>query len=211
MVEGFRANPIARKEKALEAAQNVLPAERRRKIHYSVVYRYQDLIDRAREEAKSSRETTPVAAPEPVQPVAQPKTLQTILDDLVELISARVAEKVLAGLSPPILRNPPFVEPRPQPILERTSELPRPTKTGVLVVGLLNQQAHTIIHSFPNLDITCLTVDEALKRNLLHRAHTVLMTKFINHSVQSKYRKVPNLHLCNGGVSELSAILKNVS
>jgi hypothetical protein len=41
--------------------------------------------------------------------------------------------------------------------------------------------------------------------------HTILMTKFINHSVQERYRKAQNLRLCNGGVSELSVILKSIS
>lgn len=209
MVQLFTETPFLRREQALERAQTVLPAERQRKAHYSVVYRYKDWIDEARSRAKSSSYGPPVAEPEPVQPVAHPKSLQTILDDLIELISARVAEKVLAGLQPPVLLNPPLVEPRPQHV--PTPAAPVLKRTGVVVVGLLNQQANTIISTFTNLDITCLTTEEALKRPLLRRAHTVLMTKFLNHSVHNKYRKVPNLHSCNGGVSELSAILKNIA
>ena len=36
------------------------------------------------------------------------------------------------------------------------------------------------------------------------------MTKFINHSVQGKYRKHPNLHYVNGGVSDLKTILHGI-
>jgi len=42
------------------------------------------------------------------------------------------------------------------------------------------------------------------------RAHTVLMTKFINHSVQDKYRKAPKLHFVNGGMGELGEVLDSI-
>jgi hypothetical protein len=37
-----------------------------------------------------------------------------------------------------------------------------------------------------------------------------LMTKFINHSVQGKYRHAPNLRFCNGGITDLSIVLKGI-
>ena len=45
MVQLFAETPFLRREQALERAQTVLPAERQRKAHYSVVYRYKDWID----------------------------------------------------------------------------------------------------------------------------------------------------------------------
>lgn len=204
MVELFHDNPIMRKEVALTAAQNVLPYERRRKIHYSVVYRYKDLIDRARTEAKN-RPTPPTQ--EPITPAASAESptdlLRTILDQLLDALADKVVERIQQRQeSPP----PPRPKHDPSPISG-----PRPGKLGVLVIGLLNQQAQTIIRSFPNMEFTCLTPEQALSREPLRRSHTFLMTKFINHSVQEKYRKVEQLHLCNGGVSELSAMLKSIS
>jgi hypothetical protein len=208
MVELFVSNPIARKEVALQTAQTVLPMERRRKIHYSVVYRYKELIDRARAAAKN-RPKEPVQ--EPITPAAPPQTptdlLRTILDQLLDALADKVVERIQQRQEPQEQPAPPH-RPKhdPSPISG-----PRPGKVGVLVIGLLNQQASTIINLFPHLEFTCLTPEQALSREQLRRSHTILMTKFINHSVQGKYRKVENLHLCNGGVSELSAILKSIS
>jgi hypothetical protein len=56
-----------------------------------------------------------------------------------------------------------------------------------------------------------MTGEEGLTRPQLLRAHTVLMTKFINHSVQGKYRKAPRLHFCNGGVTELRRVLEDIA
>lgn len=203
MVRLFQGNVLLRKEQALENAQHVLPYERRRKIHYSVVYRYKDMIEAARDEAKTLRAAPP---PPPVEPEPKPDPLGAILDQILGLLADKIIERI--GIRP--TEDGPAVSIRvkhnPAPI-----PAPRVDRTKVLVIGLLNQQAQTIIHSFPQLEFTCLTTEEALKREQLHRSYTILMTKFINHSVQDKYRKAPNLRLCNGGVSELSAMLKNIS
>ena len=203
MVRLFRANPLLRKEQALETAQCVLEYERRRKIHYSVVYRYKDLIDRARAEAKKQ----PTAPPPPVvEPEPKPDPIGAILNQILDLLADKIIERIGVRPSEHGAAISIRVKHDPQPI-----SAPRVDRTKVLVIGLLNQQAQTIIHSFPYLEFTCLTPEEALKREQLHRSYTILMTKFINHSVQEKYRRVPNLLLCNGGVSELSAILKSIS
>lgn len=212
MVRQLTANPLLRKEQVLEAAQLVLPKDRRRKLHNSAVYRWRDMIDKARAAARTAPtpEPTPAPAAEPAQPKPQPDLLRAILDPLIEALADRIVERIelkAADFGPGVqqayslrLKH----DPAPPPS-------DRVARTGVLIVGLLNQQAATIISHFPHLEITCLTTEEALKREPLRRSHTLLMTKFINHSVQDKYRKAPNLLLCNGGVSELSAMLKNIS
>ena len=204
MVELFANDSILRKEVALQEAQKVLPYERRRKIHYSAVYRYKDLIDRARSEAKN-RPKTPTQAPPALVAPTEPPTdlLRAILDQFLDALADKVAERIQ-------LRQEESAAPRPKhdpsPICA-----PRESRIGVLIIGLLNQQSQTIIRSFPHMEFTCLTPEQALSREQLRRSHTILMTKCSNHSIQDKYRKVPNLHLCNGGVSELSAILKSIS
>lgn len=213
IVRQFILNPLLRKEQVLELAQTILPRERRRKLHNSAVYRYRDMIDKARAAARAAArqpEPTQEPSPPPAQPSLQPDLLRAILDPLLEALADKIVERIE-------LRAEEFgggvqqayalrVKHNPQP-----DSAPREGRTGVLIIGLLNQQAQTIINSFPNLEVKCLTTEEALKREPLRRSHTILMTKFINHSVQDKYRKVENLHLCNGGVSELSAILKNIN
>jgi hypothetical protein len=198
MVSLLRDNPILRKEELYVAAQSVLPVERRRKPNFSSLYKYADDIDRARAEAKI-RPVEPLPSPPPTE--AAPDLFRTILDQLLEALADKVAERL--ELRKEEAKHHPKHD--PQPI-----SAPRILRTGVLVIGLLNQQSQTIINTFPNLEFTCLTPEQALKRELLRRSHTILMTKFINHSVQDRYRKAQNLLLCNGGVSELSALLRNI-
>jgi len=202
MIVLLRKNPLLRKEQVIEEAQKIFPTNRRRKIYGSMIYRFQDMVAAARKKAATEPQSSPL--PPPAQPSVQPDLLRAILEPLLELLADKVAERIqirAAEANQTIIKkhNPQMQS------AERTA------KTGVLIVGLLNQQAQTIINLFQNLEITCLTVEEALKREALRRSHTILMTKFINHSVQDKYRKTQNLLLCNGGVSELSAILKSIN
>jgi hypothetical protein len=82
-----------------------------------------------------------------------------------------------------------------------------PRKPSVLVVGLNGCQMSAVTNKYPDIKFTFMTAEEALSRNRFNADHTMLMTKFINHSVQNKYRQVPNLHYCNGGVSDLSTLM----
>ncbi len=212
MVRLLRANPLLRKEQVLTQAQQVLPDGRRRKMGNSTVYRYRNWVDLARKEAKEQPPTSPTQEPA-AAPAAAPAPvdhLRAILDGFLEALADKIVERIElraqdfgGGVQEAYMLR---LKHDPQPIPEQRAE-----RLKVLVVGLLNQQAQTIIRSFPNLEVTCLTTEEALKRDVLHRSYTILMTKFINHSVQDKYRKAPSLRLCNGGVSELSAMLKSIS
>mgnify|MGYP003704866359 CR=1 FL=1 len=83
----------------------------------------------------------------------------------------------------------------------------RPT---ALVVGLLGVQMECIKQSNPGVDFTFVTAEQAVSHHTVNKDHTFLMTKFINHSVQNKYRKHPNLHFVNGGVTELKTLLHGV-
>lgn len=198
MVELLREKPFLRKEELYVAAQSALPAERRRKPNFSSLYKYAGDIERARAEAKI-QPVEPPTLPPPTE--VAPDLFRTILDQLLEALADKVAERL--ELRAAKEKYQPKHDPQP-------SFAPRIHRTGVLIIGLLNQQSQTIINAFPNLEFTCLTPEQALKRDLLRRSHTILMTKFINHSVQDRYRKAQNLLLCNGGVSELSAILRNI-
>jgi len=82
-----------------------------------------------------------------------------------------------------------------------------PRKPTVLIIGLNGTQMARVSDSYLDVKFTFMTAEEAVSRNRANADHTILMTKFINHSAQNKYRQAPNLHYCNGGVSDLSTTL----
>jgi hypothetical protein len=132
------------------------------------------------------------------------------LDALLDALADKLAERLAARLNAPApAAAPPTTRHNPAPPPTTPAAPPR---TTVLVVGLLGAQCHQIKNSFAHrLEITCLTSEEANSRPTLHKDHTILMTKFLSHSTQTKYRKSSNLWMCNGGTSELGAILKNLN
>jgi len=193
----------------LRDAQMIFPAERRRKIQGAVMSGMRGWIEDAKglalermDSATPEPQSTPPAAPAPTQPDSA--SLAKILASLVEVLSDEIAQKVAEKLA---LRQECKL---PTPVQAQAAAAERPNRPGVLIVGLLDGQAAAIMQVFPELNITHLTADEAVRREPVRRAHVVLMTKFINHSVQDKYRAAPRLHYCNGGVSALSATLTQI-
>jgi hypothetical protein len=199
--------PYLRKEQVLERAQLALPEARRRKVTYSAVHRYKDFLDLCRAMAKDQPQEPTTAAPAPSAPV---DPLLGALDALLDALADKLAERLAARLNAPApAAAPPTTRhnPAPPPTTPAT-----PPRTTVLIVGLLGAQCHQIKNSFAHrLEITCLTSEEANSRPTLHKDHTILMTKFLSHSTQTKYRKSSNLWMCNGGTSELGAILKSLN
>lgn len=211
------------------AQEEVLPYERRQKITDQKVFTHKAMIAAARKAAEGHRNkvnapppkkielVVPVApvAPEPapLPPPLKIDTLGNLFELLVDAITDRVLEKLKA----------PAVEPETEPpaqqglgngwldelaklsIRRKEVKAKRPT---VLVVGLNGCQVDAIRTHRTDLDFTFVTGEQALSHYTLHKDHTILMTKFINHSAQGKYRKHPNLHYCNGGVSDLKHLLQ---
>jgi hypothetical protein len=167
----------------------------------------------------------PILAPTPApEPKETPKTrLADILELLLDVVAESVAAKVAANMRPPMSREEltrhvdqqfeaeftKYPRPRhdPQPI-------PHPTgyaRPGVLVIGLIPAQAHYVSNLLADkLDLYFFTAEDAVHRPKIVRAHTVLMTKFISHAVQDKYRKSPKLHFCNGSVAVLVGMLEKI-
>ena len=114
-------------------------------------------------------------------------------------------DKVFDELYPIWKKKP--LQPSPMEMLDKLT-IRKPRRPTVLVVGLNGCQMETIKTYTPDLDYSFLAAEAAVSHNTINRDHTILMTKFINHSVQAKYRKHPNLHYCNGGVSELKHMLQ---
>ena len=217
----YVAPMIPNKRLLLQAQEEILSYERRLKINDQRVFNYKNLINEARAKAEEHRVKTskpkpaptppPVIAPEPVRKL---DTLGEVFELFIDALADRIMDKMIAARQP--VEEP--KEPTEQPILERgwldahlekltIRKPPVKRPTTVLIIGLNGCQMETIKTYKPDLDYTFATAEQAVSHYTFNKDHTILMTKFINHSVQAKYRKHPNLHYCNGGVSDLKHML----
>jgi hypothetical protein len=204
------------------AQEEVIPYERRHKVSDQKVFAYKALIASARSQAEQHREKiavkptpTPPPAPEPVRKLdTLGEVFELFIDALADRIMAKLAAKPVEKTQTLEELSKTFDELYPEKgwldahldklTIRKPPAKKRPT---VLVVGLNGCQMENIKGYMPGLDYTFVTAEQAVSQHTLNKDHTILMTKFINHSVQGKYRKHPNLHYCNGGVSELKHVL----
>jgi hypothetical protein len=208
------------------AQEEVIPYERRQKITDQKVFTYKNMINEARIKAEAHRAKVnkpaeswlpepPAVAPTPPAEHVAP-TMGDLFEQLVEAITNRVIEKLQASTPETTIEEKAatrFDELFGSPMVQLSklsirSKDVRPKRPTVLVVGLNGCQMDIIKNYKPDLDYTFVTAEQALSHYTFNKDHTILMTKFINHSVQAKYRKHPNLHYCNGGVSELKHMLQ---
>ena len=210
LTEAFIASPLLTRREALRRAQLVLPYERRRKITDQTAFHERTVIEAAQVAALAAvppkPEPAPVSAPVIEQPPVNP--LLKIFDDLLDALADRIAERLRPQMTAPEVKqhiNAEFDTHFKRYKAELTP--PKPRKPSVLIIGLNGVQMTSVNRSYPEVKFTFMTGEEAVSRNQFHADHTILMTKFINHSAQNKYRQVPNLHYCNGGVSDLTALL----
>ena len=196
--------------KVLREAQLIaLPSERRRNIVGATVDSVKPLLNRARVAAVQPA-AEPCSSPLVERPAdAMEMLLNSIADRIADRIAAQIADRVVSAM---IGRHDSAATP-PRPTTHNPEPEPeaRPSRIGVLVVGLLGSQATEISRMFPQLDLTFLSSQEARRGDVIRRAHTVLMTQFIGHDVQDRYRRAPSLHLCNGGLSSLAATLNTIA
>ena len=196
LIEAFTDDAYLTRREALTRAQLSLPYERRRRITDQVAFHESAVIEAARNSARA----TPHAKPEPEPALVQETSLGELFEKLIAEVTRRVTAEVQAALAdqlPGPVSNArerlAIAEPPPQ----------RERKKSVLIIGLNGQQITIAKQHHSDLSIVCLSAEDALTRNLTRADHTILMTRFISHGVQCKYRHVPNLHYCNGGVSDL--------
>lgn len=77
-------------------------------------------------------------------------------------------------------------------------------KPRVVIIGLLNDQVHTIQHEFSgDYRISCIDTDRAMGMTPPDADAYLLMKNFINHPLYHKYQKFPNHVLIDGGMSSL--------
>lgn len=228
----FAMHPNMSRKDALRMAQTVLKSPRWIKVTDQRVFNYKDRIEVARQKALQASKKKPpeaVVAPAPIlAPTPAPERkedpverLAALFEQMFDILAGKVADRVAAQMRPPMAREElrrhvdaqfeaeyaKRPKHNPQPIPHATGY----AKPGVLVIGLLPAQAHQVSHMLADrLDLSFFTAEDAVTFPKLTRAHTVLMTKFISHAVQDKYRKSPRLHFCNGGTNELMKILDKI-
>lgn len=227
MIDICYVTPMMSNKGLLQHAQEeVIPYERRQKITDQKVFTYKVMINEARAKAEEHRSKVnkpkPVAAPLP-EPTPEPVRKLDTLGEVFELFIDALADRIMDKLA----ARQPVETPEPEQkhddaldaaffggkLMDQLKGLsirkpPVKKRPTVLVVGLNGCQMETIKNYKPDLDYTFVTAEQALSHYTFNKDHTILMTKFINHSVQGKYRKHPNLHYCNGGVSELKHMLQ---
>lgn len=199
----------------LRHAQEVLPAERRRKVTDGMVFNYKAMVAQARTEAQTrlrDRKLTEVALQTPAPPAPVELGLGELFEKLVAEVTRRVTAEVRAALAAEqSTASPAPTTPVTSNARERLALFETPSqrqrKTSVLIIGLNGQQITSVKQNHSDFDIICVSPEDALSRNAIRADYTVLMTKFINHGVQCKYRQVPNLRYCNGGVSDLATVM----
>jgi len=212
-----------------QAQEGCIAPDRRVVISDQRVFNYKALVQGARDAAIIGRKhieekrKLDAAVPRPEvapPPVKQPDTIGDLFEKLVEAITDRVLAKLNEKLpaeetiTPAELDKtfdrlyPEWKEARsPMDMVRGLTIRPKPRRPTVLIVGLNGAQMEAIRTYKPDIDYTFVGTEQALSMRALQRDHTILMTKFINHSVQGKYRKHPNLHFVNGGVSDLKSML----
>ncbi len=206
-----------------QAQEGCIAPDRRVVISDQRVFNYKALVQSAREKAINHRRhieekrKLDAAAPRPSAPIpVQPDTIGDLFEKLVEAITDRVLAKLNEKLPAEEAITPAeldktfdrlYPQPSPTEMLNRLTIRPKPRRPTVLIVGLNGAQMEAIRTYKPDIDYTFVGTEQALSMRTIQRDHTILMTKFINHSVQGKYRKHPNLHFVNGGVSDLKLML----
>jgi len=207
-----------------QAQEGCIAPDRRVVISDQRVFNYKALVQSARDaaiigrkhiEEKRKLDAATPRTPAPA-PIKQPDTIGDLFEKLVEAITDRVLAKLNEKLPAEETITPAeldktfdrlYPQPSPTEMLNRLTIRPKPRRPTVLIVGLNGAQMEAIRTYKPDIDYTFVGTEQALSMRALQRDHTILMTKFINHSVQGKYRKHPNLHFVNGGVSDLKSTL----
>ena len=211
---------------ALTMAQEALPIERRTVITHQRVFNYKMALEQAQTQAvkfnNRAQTEKPEKPPEPVAPISTPAPtpearrdpaggLAGVLEALLDAIADRVAERVALQLpqhAPPSATGPSIGA---QVFAQRSDIGSGKARPGVWLLGVQSAMGHHLREKYRDrLDIDFLDSDEAAKRTPSARAHIVMMTRFVSHSVQERWKKCGRFHHCNGGLTALEGILDSL-
>lgn len=231
MVHFLVEHPSMTNKQVFASAQQALPYERRGKVTDQRVFSYKARINEARAAADKIRaDRAKVVTAKPVDlppPAPEPRKLDTlgqVFELFIDALADRIMDKMIKAKQQVEEQQKPQAtgldnlfggDPLEQldkvfdSLYPEFKKAPfrRPT---ALVIGLNGHQMESIKQSRPEVDFKFLSAEDAVSHCVSVRDHTFLMTRFINHSVQNKYRKHPNLHFVNGGVSELKTLLHGI-
>lgn len=206
---------------ALSMAQEALPAERRVVITNQRVFNYKMALEQAQTQAvrfnSRARTEKPEKPPEPAAPISTPAPapearsdptgrLAGVLEALLDAIADRVAERVLLQLPTTVPAK------AAQPATVSKSDIGSgKARPGVWLLGVQSAMGFQLRDKYRDrLDIDYLDSDEAARRSPSARAHIVMMTRFVSHSVQERWKKYGRFHHCNGGLTALEGILDSL-
>lgn len=218
---------LSNKEILRRAQEDVIPPDRRTKITDQRVFNYKPMINQARDAVALAAKNPPRPRPLPVNlepPAPEPRKVDT-LGDVFELLVDAIADRLMDKMIKAKQQHEETVEKNaveepkiglPQGWLDELEKLSIRSKSvkvrrpTALVIGLNGHQMECVKQGRPEVDFTFMSAEQAVSHYTINKDHTFLMTRFINHSVQNKYRKHPNLHYVNGGVSELKTLLHGI-
>ena len=190
---------------ALRAAQTHLPASRKRAFasHSAAVGLIQELKSRVVKHVpkKKAIEThTPVESVPPA-PLVDAPVMANTLDDLVNLIAKHIAQTFKSQIHTAIKElEHEFKIPRHDPTYVATGV----HKPKIVIIGLLNDQAHIVAREFSDkFELKFLDADKAVGLSPSDADAYLLMKNFIRHAVYYKYQQFPNHVLIDGGVATL--------
>jgi hypothetical protein len=141
----------------------------------------------------------------PVPPDPQPSMPTGSIDELVATIAQLIASQLATAIKSAVQTTVQELEhtyslPRHDP----TYEIDHEQKKRVIVIGLLNDQAHAITREFGEaFNIKCIDTDRAMGMSPPDADAYLLMKNFINHPLYHKYQAFPNHVLIDGGMSTL--------
>lgn len=211
MVELLIEEPHMHPRDVLSRCQTTLPVNRRRDVNYNMIFNYKNTVVKAEAEANKQR---PKRSALKVEEKLKLVETTDIVDQLMRKFAKLVADEIIKSYPTPFyLQSPGKKTESIERINIPSEDITTPVKLnspGILIIGLNGHQMSVVKARFPAKDIMFLHADDATSHNPIRRDHTILMTKFINHSVHTRYRHAPNLQYCNGGLSELNSLLINI-
>jgi hypothetical protein len=210
---------------ALSMAQEALPAERRVVITDQRVFNSKMALEQAQTQAVKFNRRAPEKAPEkpsePAAPISIPTpapearsdptgrlagALEALLDAIADRVADRVAERVLLQLPEHMPQRVP-----PAVIVPQSAIGSGKARPGVWLLGVQSAMGFQLRDKYrERLDIEYLDSDEAARRTPSPRAHIVMMTRFVSHSVQERWKKYGRFHFCNGGLTALEGVLDSL-
>lgn len=233
-------DPALGNKDMLRAAQTVLPVERRRKITDNVVFALKKWMYGIRHEPVLQPIADPTPQPVP-QPVLYPPEPAGSIGDLAMALVREITREVMRemraerereeaerereryrDLSERVSAAIALDNDRQQGRENRTlrerlqmldSRIEKPRRLSVVVLGMQPAQGNVVREAYRGrgVDFDFYDSDEAAKRAVVQRDVVVMMTKFVSHTVQERWRPAaaktfpPSFVYCNGGVTELCA------